>query len=639
MSGICGIVHFDGAPVEPELLKQMAEAAAYRGPDGIRYWVQGNVGFAHLALNVTPESLRERQPLVDDELILTADARIDNRAELTSTLTAKGFLREKDPTDADLILAAYRCWGEDCAQQLMGDFAFAIWDQHRRSLFAARDRAGCRVFYYRVVKGTFQWATEAAQLLADPAFPAQLNEEMIAHDLACPGFGGQHESYYLGIEKLGPGERLVASARGIQRERYRDFDPGYEIRYASDEEYAEHFKALFQQAVRARLRSVHPVGLFLSGGLDSASIAATAGYELGSSPTGLAPELMAINWTFGRTPKANEWEYSRAVAERWGFGYQEICVDPFWPLYDYPRRAPHRDEPFSSHMASFHIGCIESIPPARRPRVWMSGYPGDLLVGGNNPFYYLNLLRNGRFRLLARELDAHRRLYHISLKQLLDEFWITPLAGRPLREWLSHLIHRGRVTLREWIPHALIERTRLSAWARAQPSVDWVDLSTRRRPWPDRAKDWRHRVMTAPINARMNVWYDRALAQVGAEGWTPWNDVRLAEFILAIPEEQIARGINHKLILRRAMQDWLPAAVRERRGLRTGPGLYIIEGARREARATIDALLTTSKAAALGLLDWPALQQAIASFRGGRRSWGLDLWVALSLEMWLRAYP
>ena len=183
MSGICGVVHFDGAPVDPKVLRQMAEVVAYRGPDGIRYWIDGNVGLAHLALNATPEALRERQPLpsVDGLTCLTADARVDNRSELVRTLTSKGCLQQKDPTDADLILAAYRCWGEACPEHIIGDFAFAIWDGHNRWMFCARDPFGVRPLHYSQVGQTLCVASEAQQVLQHPAMPWRLDEVAMAN--------------------------------------------------------------------------------------------------------------------------------------------------------------------------------------------------------------------------------------------------------------------------------------------------------------------------------------------------------------------------------------------------------------------------------------------------------------------------
>ncbi len=144
MSGICGMINFDGAQLEPSHLERMIEAASHRGPDGIGCWCMGPVGFAHLALYTTPESQGEYQPLVraQQELLLTADVRLDNRQDLTETLTTKGHGGLEHVTDADLILAAYQCWDSDCAAHLIGDFAFAIWDAPKQRLFSRARRHG-----------------------------------------------------------------------------------------------------------------------------------------------------------------------------------------------------------------------------------------------------------------------------------------------------------------------------------------------------------------------------------------------------------------------------------------------------------------------------------------------------------------
>ena len=140
MSGITGIFHFDGRPVNPEILKQMTDVASHRGPDGSGYWCAGPVGLGHRMFHTTPESLHERQPLTDDEflLCLTFDGRIDNREELKRSLSSTDF-RLRTDTDAEIVLQAYRCWAEGCAQKLIGDFAFAIWDGRRRQLYCVRD--------------------------------------------------------------------------------------------------------------------------------------------------------------------------------------------------------------------------------------------------------------------------------------------------------------------------------------------------------------------------------------------------------------------------------------------------------------------------------------------------------------------
>lgn len=645
MSGLCGVVNLNRAPVRADLIHKMAQAAAYRGPDGIRYHIDDNIGFVHLALHITPESTRERQPLVNrrGDLVLVADARVDDRGNLIDTLAAKGSLREQTPTDADLILAAYDCWGADCPEHLLGDFAFVIWDARRQRVFSAVDRAGARPFYYRWTDGCFQWATEAAQLLADPAHAVRLNEETIAHDLARPGYGGRHESYYQGIEKLGPADCLLVEETGPRRRHYWELDPQRRIRYANDDEYAEHFGELFRQAVRDRLRSIRPVGLFLSGGLDSASIAAVAARELQRTPGELAPGLHAINWQSSAAPTGNEYQYSRAVAEQWGFEYHEVEVDPYWAFYDYPRRLPHKDDPFSSLLAPFFTGSLETLSPRTRPRVWMTGGAGDYLVGGADPWHYSNLLKRAELKRLVGEFASLRRRYNVPMRMVLLNMFLTPLLLQPVKQRLAWRMGWDRVYARlpAWISPALAQRTGLVEWVRDQPSLTFVDSHPGPATGTTPAQDWRWRMLTAHRIPRMHAWFGRMAAEFAAESWEPWSDSRLAEFVLAIPQGQLCVGIDQKRVLRRSLHGLLPEPVRRRRGLRQGPGHFTEAGLRhREATQMIDAALARARAGRMGLLDIDALRSALRAFRARGRYPGLPygLNMALSLEFWLQTH-
>ena len=201
MSGICGIINFDDKPANPDELHRMTEAVAHRGPDGCHHWQDGSVAMAHLALNITPESLGERQPLVEAGLVLVADARIDNREVLVDQLWAKAELKDRRATDADLILAAYRCWGQECPVHLLGDFAFAIWDSARKCLFAARDAMAMRAFYYRVEPRRLLFATEVKQILAVPDVPVTIYEPAVGAYLAGL-FGPLEWTFYEGITQL-----------------------------------------------------------------------------------------------------------------------------------------------------------------------------------------------------------------------------------------------------------------------------------------------------------------------------------------------------------------------------------------------------------------------------------------------------
>jgi len=146
MSGIAGIFNLDGRPADASLLRRMVDAIAHRGPDGSGVWIAGSVGLGHRMLRTTPESAVEKQPLTDESatLSLTFDGRVDNREEISSLLSSHGW-KLRDQTDAEIILRAYQCWGEECAGKIVGDFAFVVWDGKKQQLFCVRDVVGLRL--------------------------------------------------------------------------------------------------------------------------------------------------------------------------------------------------------------------------------------------------------------------------------------------------------------------------------------------------------------------------------------------------------------------------------------------------------------------------------------------------------------
>ncbi len=636
MSGICGMINFDGAPVDPELLRKMAEAAAYRGPDGIHYWIEGNVGLAHLALHTTPESVREHQPLVNQrgDLVLTADARIDNRGDLESKLRAKGYLHTDHPTDADYILAAYECWGEDCPKFLVGDFAFAIWDDSKRQLFAARDQMGVRLFHYRQDARNFQWATEARQLLVDPAFPIRYNESQVAQDLVIMGGAESLDSYYQGIQKLGSASSLLFSGDHFRTETYWDFDPSNEIRYSNEEAYVEHFLDLFRQAIRTRLRSVGPVGIFMSGGIDSTSVAAVAAEEMIYCPNGVASRLEAVNWTVQNRQEYSETERSRTVAEKWGFGYREVNVEGCWPLIDFPNAVPHPDEPFTPHSYTFYRASLNAFSTSALPNIWLEGYAGDAAVGGSNLFYYLDLLVRLHWKMLLEEIRNHRMLFGVGYNQLIRDWILQPLLVDPFIHYFRRSLQK--CTLPDWLDQEFIKRTNLREWKVRQTPLLVIDLFHKAPSWKDPQKNWHYRIMRIKRDIRIREWYNRFMAEHRADVTGPWNDVRLTQFLLAIPSDQIVKGMNHKLILRRSLKGILPDVIRERRAPRSGTPFYMREFPREPAvLEKARSILKSGYARQFGWVNQKVLNEIINDTDRFQQKWS-SLWPYLWLEMWLQ---
>ncbi|MCM3901866.1 MAG: asparagine synthetase B, partial [Pyrinomonadaceae bacterium] len=265
MSAIFGMHYLDDRPVPRSYLARMSEVLAHRGPDGSRLWCDGTVGLGQRMLWTTPESLNESLPFQDSsgDFVITTDARLDNRDELISNLDSSG-LKVKGITDSELILAAYRQWGECCTEKLLGDFAFAIWDKRERILFCARDHFGVRPFYYySSPTKAFVFASEMKAVFALPEVPYELNEVRLGDHLA-DVFVEDESTFYRGILRLPPAHSMTVSRGRVSTRRYFALDAELEVRLGSDDEYAEAFRELFTKAVGCRLRATGPVGVMLS---------------------------------------------------------------------------------------------------------------------------------------------------------------------------------------------------------------------------------------------------------------------------------------------------------------------------------------------------------------------------------------
>ena len=271
MSAIFGLINLDGAPVQADALVRMQQALAYWGENGGGIWQQDNVGLGCNIRQITPESRYETFPVTGaaDNLVLTGDARLDNREDLCRVL---GIPQVDWPTTPDtlLLLLAYERWGQDCPDRLWGDWSLAVWDKPRQQLFLARDHHGITGFYYFHNSRCLAFASGKKGLLALPQVPKNPNPLRLAQILtAWQGEGVQ--TAYAGIWRLPPAHTLTITGREIVKRRYWRAEETPELHLPRVEDYHERFLELYQAAVTSRLRSIRPVGATLSGGLDSGS--------------------------------------------------------------------------------------------------------------------------------------------------------------------------------------------------------------------------------------------------------------------------------------------------------------------------------------------------------------------------------
>jgi asparagine synthase (glutamine-hydrolysing) len=629
MSGICGIVNFDGAPVDPEILRKMAGAAAYRGPDGIHYWIDGHVGLAHLALHTTPEAARERQPLVNrrGDLVLAADARVDNRDDLIRTLTSKGCLQDKDPTDADLILAAYECWGADCPKQIIGDFAFAIWDRREQKLFCARDVIGVRSFFYCRQGQSFFFGSAITNIMAGLEERPPLNELFIVDFLCWWHERMAFETIYQGVYRFPAAYTFTVDCDGDCPNHYWPLGAQAAPRYKADQEYVEHFRDLFKQAVLARLRSNTDVGIAVSGGLDSSSITCLAHRMFYSE--GLANQYRKVRLysiVFNQFRHADEREYLDAVAVQcenfpiirlegeifWGF--KEFSNENGFPL-DQPEISPLRAMLTGMLQAAQQDGC----------RVMLTGEGGDQVF---NTSAYLH-----------PEL-----LFDVNLTRIFAEFaffW-KKNGARTFQTLLWKLLVPS---IKRIIPESLIQQHRLASRLSLTPiwvKQDWVKQSHTMSSHlflrlPALSLNYSSTAIHRQITGG---WYASLLDNLGvvysfcnAEYRLPYLDRRIVDFVLLIPTRlRFSKGIT-KCLLREAMRGILPDLIRQRNwGAHVNE--LVIQGLYQKEQNRIKALLRDIEGCQTKFIEVSLLIQVLTNTNQARNWFGRTVLAPLLFQTW-----
>lgn len=500
--------------------------------------------------------------------------------------------------DTAYALAAYLRWGAACPEYLLGDFAFAIWDGRQRRLLLARDPLGIRALYYSLWGGRFTFASTLEQLLTDRDLPRELNEEALARFI----YGGASalgtQTTYQHIQSLPGGHLLLVAAQAARLRRYwrwpeRPPEPPYPRRAALRAE----FRALFAEAVRCRLRRPAPVGLLLSGGLDSGAVAAMAGHLHASEGI---PPLRAYSNVFDRFASCDERRYSTAVTVRYDLPHTCLAADDAWSFAHFDQWLPVYNEPF---VGLYDSALYPLLARARADgcRVMLMGHGGDHLLAGSLS-YLADWLVRGRWRALRAQLQARGGGSHLL--------------------YLAHFAASALYPLLPVEPQQAIGQSPDSAPVRALAPLLPPHL--------------RH-----PLALRTVVdaasWRPPALRQrlFGLEVRQPFLDVRLVEFCLRAPPAALYRDGTPKALLRESLRDLLPPLIHDRpdKGDLSPLLRHSVGGPR---HAFVAALLDDSELARRGLvLPEPWLRHLRAYVeQNGPPYWAY--WRGHQVEMWLR---
>ena len=360
--------------------------------------------------------------------------------------------------------------------RLVGDFAFALWDPRHRSLFCARDPLGVQPFYYAERPDLFVWGTELGQVLAHPGVD-RTPDEGYAAELLTVYVRSEQATLYRGVRRLPPAHALVVDPRGIRVFRYWDIDLAREIRYRRDEEYADHFRALFEEAVRCRLRCNGHIAAHLSGGLDSSSVVGIAA-DLGRH--GCAPPVPAVSLVFPQRPEIDETPYIQDVVRATGVPW--ICVEA--PAFDAAawRRSVVRRSDFPEFPNDAAFGGIRRALADRGVRVTLSGEGGDLALTGSF-FYYADLLRNGRLvAAFRRYVDVARSEGRGWTSAMFLQGGVWPLLPPGAKRAVRGMARRWRPNVvPSWIAAPFAQRTALADRLRRDPVPDRLPSVARYR--------------------------------------------------------------------------------------------------------------------------------------------------------------
>ena len=585
MTGIAGIFNLDGQVESAHRLRVMGVRLEHRGGHE-RFWQGCGVGLVQRSTAVRCTAGAGLPEL--GNAVVTADARVDNDRELCRAL---GLDWHDRPAADDLILAAYRRWGVECVDRIIGDFAFAVWDADRQQLFCARDPMGVKPFYFVNTSTVFAFASEIKALLQLEEVSEELSDAQIASFIE--GREPDREStLFTAISRLPAASWMcVSRSRSVTRTYWRP-DPHREIRFSSDGEYVESFREIFAEAVSTRLQGHDSVGATLSGGLDSSAVTCVARRLIRAR--GATP-LHTFSLVFPSLPSSeqrliDERDYIESVLRGGDVVPHMIPGDAGSPLgqvdavldaLDQPSGAPNLYLHWAMYQAAGHAG-VGAL---------LDGFDGDTAV--SHGFGRLDdLARSGDWATFEAEVRAYADRRGMAAGSVVGHFGVPRLAELSRRgRWLSwyrsarQLVRRFRLSRRQLlIQHGIIPLLPSGfrgGWPRAKGvGSGSASLLNRRssgrlpplrasahlRPEHGQSERLAHAEgMASPLYQRTLEIADHAACAFGVEPRYPFFDRRLLEFCLAVPPEQkFAQGWP-RYLFRRAMEGWLPPDVQWRK--------------------------------------------------------------------------
>jgi asparagine synthase (glutamine-hydrolysing) len=628
MCGIAGVVKFaKNAEVDGAVLRRMCAAMVHRGPDDEGVYLGGRVGLGMRRLSVI-DLATGHQPISNEDgtVWIVFSGEIYNHATLRERLRARGH-RYATQSDTETIIHAYEEYGRDCVRHLRGMFAFAIWDTRKRRLFLARDRLGIKPLYYRENRDSFFFGSEIKVILAHPDVHAEFNRSSLPEFLAFGYLSGEG-TFYKGIRKLMPGHTLELDENGKLRiERYWDLAFTADSKSHPSSYYVQSYRDLLEQAVSSHLMSDVPVGVFLSGGLDSSAVAALM-TKIRRAPV----DTFSVGYREG---SYSELPYARTVARHLHSTHHEVVVSGQEFFDTLPKLIWHEDEPIS-WPSSVPLYFVAQMARAH-VKVVLTGEGSDETLAGYARYPFI--LRNVALDRVYRSVTPSpiRR----SLRQgIANSSWL----GAPVRRKLSHtfLALDGE----SW--RSLYFDNFFSAFGTRDQNDLFSEDFARECEADDAYRDvmeyWEHssgemlqRLLYTDIKTyliELLMKQDSMSMAASIESRVPFLDHELVEFAAQIPASVQLRGASGKQILKKAMEDLLPHSIiyRPKLGFPT-PWSDWLAGPRLDA---IEHLLLEPRSVERGFFRPIAIKRLFEEHRARHRDHYDRIWRLLNFELWQR---
>ena len=622
MCGINGIAYStrSGKQIDEQILTKMRDVQFHRGPDGGGNFVEGQIGLGHRRLSIVDGS-HGGQPMFNEDksLVIIYNGEVYNHADYPEELEAKGHVYQTH-CDTETIIHLYEEYGEHCVEKLRGMFAFAIWNRTKKELFIARDRLGVKPLYYvHDEKGNLFFGSEIKTILEASAVKPEINYNALPDQFANHGTS-KDETLFVGVKRLLPGHTMLWQDGKLTIKKYWDisFEPKHEPK--SDAEYIEEWRDLFTQSVKLRLMADVPLGMFLSGGIDSSAIAAMMS-------TMVDDPIKTFSVGF-KEREANEFEYARIVANKYKTEHHEITITPEQFFAELPNLVWHEDEP---------IGFIASVPlyfvsklAQEHVKVVLTGEGSDEIMAGY-----------GRYQKALQLLSYGEKYESLTPKFLRSAIkaGANAVGGKLTRTFLTresdieNLFFDNFAIFGKTMQENLFSDETKSRIAEKNPYFyqnEWLENTD--------AKEILDKLLYVDSKTYLHellMKQDQMSMAASIESRVPFLDHKLVEFTAQMPVNMKLRGNTTKFLLKEAMKGILPDEIlyRAKMGFPVPVGLWF----RNEFKHIVDEYVLSERSLSRGIFEPNFVREIVAKHNAGEKH-DERIWHLVNFEIWQRQF-